>query len=182
MIDISSNITEVVQNITSSLNEITNKDQVMRIVAQSLVTEVHDRIHERGEDSNSSKIGEYSNSYMALRTGNYKNADKTKKGKAKNAGTYTEKAGEEKSGTNRPKYNRTNDKKVVLSLTRQMENDFGVIATENGYGLGYQNDENFKKSQWTEKTYNKKIFDLTESEKEQVVKVAEFEVNRLLND
>lgn len=182
MIDISSNITEVVQNITSSLNDITNEDQVMRVVAQSLVTEVHDRIHERGEDSNSSQIGEYSNSYMALRTGNYKNADKTKKGKLKNAGTYTEKAGAERSGTNRPKYNRTDDKKIILSLTRQMENDFSVIATDNGYGLGYHNDENFNKSQWAEKNYNKKIFDLTEWEKEKVVQVAEFEVNRLLND
>lgn len=182
MIDISSNITEVVQNITSAMDELTNEDQVTRIIAQSLKTEVHDRIHERGEDSNNSQIGEYSNSYMALRTGNYKNADKTKKGKLKNAGTYTEKAGAERSGTNRPKYNRTNDKKVVLSLTRQMENDFSVIATANGYGLGFQNDENFNKSQWAEKNYNKIIYNLTEGENKKVVQIAEFEVNRLLND
>lgn len=162
MIDVNSNINDVIQKITTGLNEITNPDQIIRTVAQTMVVEVHDRIHDRGKDSNDTPIGEYSNGYMALRTGNYKR--------------------KAKEGIERPRYNRTNDKKVVLSLTRQMENDFSVVATPEGYGLGYKNDENFKKSQYAEKTYNKKIFDLTETEKENVVKIAEFEVNKLLND
>lgn len=181
MIEFSSNLNEVLTGITAGLNEIGNGEQVLKVVAQTLVTEVHDRIHDRGQDSKEAQIGEYSNSYMAVRTGNYQNADRTKKGKLKNAGTFTGKAGEKKAGTNRPKYNRTSDRKVILSLTRQMENDFSVIATANGYGLGYQNEENYKKSQYAEKNYNKKIFDLTETEEQLVIKVAETEVNRLLN-
>ena len=41
------------------------------------------------------------------------------------------------------KYNRTSDTKVIFSLTRQMENDFSVVAanpikTSTGYGLGFK--------------------------------------------
>lgn len=174
MIEFTSNINEVVTKLTADMNQLGNPEKVLRVVAQSMVAEVHDRIHEQGKDSNDAAIGEYSNSYMALRTGNYKNAEKTKDGKLKNAGTN-------KSGSKRPMYNRTADKKVILSLTRQMENDFTVIALPDGYGLGYLNDENFKKSQYAENTYKKKIFDLTIPEKETVFRIADFETNRLMN-
>lgn len=147
MININSNITDIVLKLTTGLSEI-KSDKILRVVAQSMVTVVHDRIHEEGKDANNSQIGEYSNSYLKLRT---------------------------------KKYNRSEDKKVVLSLTRQEENDFSIQPTNDGYGLGYTNEENFKKSQWAEKRYNKKISDLTTEEKELVVKVAEHEVNRLLN-
>jgi hypothetical protein len=46
------------------------------------------------------------------------------------------------------KKNRENDSKVVLSLTRNMENDFQVIATDTGYGLGFNNPDNVKKADW----------------------------------
>ncbi len=46
------------------------------------------------------------------------------------------------------KKNRENDGKVVLSLNRNMENDFQVIATDTGYGLGFNNPENVKKADW----------------------------------
>ena len=50
--------------------------------------------------------------------------------------------------TRQKKYNRSSDKKVVISLTRQLENDFSVIATEKGYGLGFKNIFNLKKATW----------------------------------
>jgi len=46
------------------------------------------------------------------------------------------------------KKNRENDGKVVLSLTRNMENDFQVIPTDTGYGLGFNNPDNVKKADW----------------------------------
>ncbi len=46
------------------------------------------------------------------------------------------------------KKNRENDGKVVLSLTRNMENDFQVIPTDTGYGLGFNNPDNAKKADW----------------------------------
>lgn len=147
MISIDTNIGGVVDEIYVELKQLDDKDKVLRVVANSMVAVVHDRIHKQGKDANDAEIGTYSNSYLSVRKKN----------------------------------NRTNDKKVVLSLTRQMENDFSVIATDDGYGLGYKNELNFEKSKWVEKNYNKDIFKLTENEEKQVVGIAEFEVNRILN-
>ena len=78
------------------------------------------------------------------------------------------------------KYNRTADTKVILSLTRQMENDMtgGPIKTLDGWGIGFKNPHNYDKSQWTEATYDKKIFSLTEQEKADVRKIGEDFINR----
>jgi len=64
----------------------------------------------------------------------------------------------------REKYNRGKDTKVIIALTSQLENDWAVIATDKGYGIGFLNPHNFDKSQWVEATYQKKIFQLTEAE------------------
>lgn len=79
------------------------------------------------------------------------------------------------------KYNRTGDSKVIISLTRQMENDFSLIALGNGYGLGYKNADNFAKTFFVEATYGKKIFALTSEEKGQAIKVAQAATHKLLN-
>lgn len=62
------------------------------------------------------------------------------------------------------KYNRKPDSQVIISLTRQLENDYTVVPTTLGYGVGFNNRHNFDKSQWVENTYKKKIFDPTEEE------------------
>lgn len=48
------------------------------------------------------------------------------------------------------RYNRSSDTKVVISLTRQLENDWSVIATSRGYGIGFKNPFNVQKSIWAE--------------------------------
>ena len=55
--------------------------------------------------------------------------------KATQIGTYTA----QYLKTRIKKYNRTADKKVILSLTGQMENDWKVISVQGGYGLGFSN-------------------------------------------
>lgn len=45
---------------------------------------------------------------------------------------------------------RGKDTKVIISLTRQLENDWSVIATEKGYGIGFLNSFNAKKLKWVE--------------------------------
>lgn len=47
-------------------------------------------------------------------------------------------------------YNRDSNKKIVYSLTRQMEQDFVPIAENNEYGLGFNNKHNFDKATWLE--------------------------------
>lgn len=48
------------------------------------------------------------------------------------------------------KHQRSADRKVIISLTRQLENDWSVIATQNGYGIGFKNPFNLEKARWAE--------------------------------
>lgn len=66
------------------------------------------------------------------------------------------------------KYNRSVDKKIIVSLTRQLENDWSVIATEKGYGIGFLNSFNFQKASWVEANKSKVIFKLSDKEKQHV--------------
>lgn len=128
----------------------------MRPVVLVLAGVVRNRIHEEGKKANGSPIGTYSSSYLKLRSGNYQNSGKfskgAKKGEVKNAGTFTAKAND-KAGTPRPNYNRGTDPKVILSLTRQMEQDFVPIAENDEYGLGFNNPHNLEKAEWNEERY-----------------------------
>lgn len=64
----------------------------------------------------------------------------------------------------REKHGRKEGKKVVISLTRQLENDYAVVATQKGYGIGFNNPLNFDKVGWVEEHFDKKIFSLTRAE------------------
>jgi hypothetical protein len=68
-----------------------------------------------------------------------------------------------------PPYNRTGDRKIIVSLTRQLENDWSVIATQKGYGIGFKNPFNLQKLRWVEEGKGKKIGDLTQDEQKYVV-------------
>jgi hypothetical protein len=125
---------------------------------------------------------------MKLRTGNYDNAARYKRGaragelkqgKTSDPGTYTKGVNK---GQRRAQYNRDSSTKVIFSLTRQMENDWSIIAIPNGYGLGFKNAENFKKSQWVEKLYNKPVWILSEDEKKLALSIAENYIEGQLND
>lgn len=165
-------------------------NEIARFVAVSMLPVVKDRIHTEGKAADDSQIGTYSPGYMVVRTGAYQNADRVKKGKSKgdlkNSGTYTKGFDTKvfgtivdetsKTGKARPNYNRTSDTKVILSLTRQMENDFSVIDLNNGWGLGYKNGFNYEKSQWAEEKYKKKIFSLSEKEFELATEIATAEI------
>lgn len=61
------------------------------------------------------------------------------------------------------KYKRSSDTKIIVSLTRQLENDWSVIATEKGYGIGFKNAFNLDKARWVE-VKKGRIFSLTSQE------------------
>lgn len=172
-----------------------NADPIMRTVAMAVLPELLHRVHTEGKDATGSQIGTYSAGYMKVRTGNYKDGAKYKRGdkagqfkeqkRAGEAGVFTDRTirldkntgvftGEDKVGKARPVYNRSTDPKVILSLTRQMENGASIIDTPEGYGIGYLNPLNFQKAMWCEETYGKKILSaLTEGEKEIAFKAAD---------
>lgn len=162
-----------------ALEKLRNPDQMLRTVATTLTGVIRKRVHEDGQDSNGNQIGTYSESYMKVRTGNYGNSGKytrgENKGELKNAGVYTK--GPNK-GQPRPKYNRSSDTKVVISLTRQLENDLGTnetdpIKTGEGYGIGFKNPENYDKSQKVEQHFKKDIWKLTSGEEKIVSQIAD---------
>lgn len=80
------------------------------------------------------------------------------------------------------KYNRTSDKKVILSLTGQMENDFGIVASQsNKYSLGFKNTINADKAQWMQEKYGR-IYDLTKEELDHANVVANDFIAEYLNE
>lgn len=170
-----------------NLNSI-DKDSMLKEIASNVMPMIRMRVHEQGKDSDGSPIGTYSKGYMKVRTGNYpetvitkgKNTgqfrDKKKKGQA---GVFTKGANK---GQPRPTYNRSTDSTVILSLTRQMENDMQVIKTDNGYGIGYSNQLNYNKAIWNEIRYKKDIWSLSVEELNVMESIAERYINNALND
>ncbi len=164
---VKTNLESVVKKLVTKLSVLKDNEYLLRPVVAELIPQMTERIHQEGLDSKGERIGTYSEGYMKVRTGQFGNTARTTKGanvgKPKNAGTYTRGA---KAGQARPQYHRNSDTKVVVSLTRQLENDWAVIATKNGYGIGFLNSHNRDKAGWVEETYNKKIFTTTAKEKE----------------
>lgn len=78
----------------------------------------------------------------------------------------------------RKKFSRSADPKIIVSLTRQLENDWNVIATNSGYGIGFLNPLNFQKARWVEANKGKKIFSLSAAEQQYVNDT----VNQLVKD
>jgi len=66
------------------------------------------------------------------------------------------------------KYSRNSDSKIIVSLTRQLENDWSVISTDHGYGIGFLNPFNFQKARWVEANKGKIIFSLSQAEQQYV--------------
>jgi hypothetical protein len=71
------------------------------------------------------------------------------------------------------KYNRKSDTKIIVSLTRQLENDWAVLATDKGYGIGFNNAFNKQKAKWVEERKDRTIFSLTTTEQEYIQKTAQ---------
>lgn len=81
----------------------------------------------------------------------------------------------------REKANRGEDRKVIVSLTRQLENDWAVVATTNGYAIGFNNSLNFQKAGWVEGNQKKIIFNLSADEKQYITDRVQELVNGAIN-
>ncbi len=189
MIRVKTNLTTVASSLIGKMQQLQDRDKLLRAVATNVLKTMKTRIHRDGIAADGSQIGTYSPGYMKVRTGNFKNAKKT--GSRKNSGTFTESVirlnretgvftGEEKVGKKRPRYNRTGDTKVICSLTRNMENDIKILPTTDGYGIGYSNDVNAEKVGWLENTYEKPIFTIGESERTVITETIQTYINEEL--
>jgi len=130
---VKSNIKVVTGRIKQQLEQLKNKEFLLRPVAIEVIPLMTERIHQKGEASDDSQIGTYSSGYLKLR---------------------------------QKKYKRDSSTRVIVSLTRQLENNWSVIATQNGYGIGFINPFNLQKARWVEGSKGKTIFSLSKSEKQ----------------
>lgn len=78
------------------------------------------------------------------------------------------------------KYNRSSDPKIIVSLTRQLENDWSVIATPKGYGVGFKNSFNLQKARWVEENKGVTIFSLSPSEEKKLSEIVQENVSNVL--
>lgn len=82
----------------------------------------------------------------------------------------------------RPPNNRTADPDVILSLTREMENDLKAVPIQNGWGIGYTNQKNLDKAIENEKRFGKKILTaLTPEEDALIVELVDDYVNEIID-
>lgn len=78
----------------------------------------------------------------------------------------------------RKKNKRGGDTKVIVSLTRQLENDWSVMETPKGYGIGFTNAFNADKLTWVGDMKGKDLGQLSVEE----IDYAFERVNELLED
>lgn len=64
---ITTNITQVIDRIRSNFELLKDREYLLRPLAIETLPLIKERIHERGEASDGSQIGEYANSYMRRR-------------------------------------------------------------------------------------------------------------------
>lgn len=78
----------------------------------------------------------------------------------------------------RKKNKRGGDTKVIVSLTRQLENDWSVMETPKGYGIGFTNAFNADKLRWVGEMKGKDLGELSVAE----IDYAFERINELLED
>lgn len=78
----------------------------------------------------------------------------------------------------REKNKRGKSTKVIVSLTRQLENDWSVVATPKGYGIGFLNSFNADKLKWVSDMKGKVIGNLSKAEFDYAID----RINELVND
>lgn len=71
-------------------------------------------------------------------------------------------------------------RKVIVALTSQLERDWSVIATERGYGIGFNNVFNAEKLRWVEEQKGKIIANLSSDERQYIRERIEELVNGAL--
>lgn len=142
---IKSNIKVVSGRIKQQLEQLKNKEYLLRPVAIEVIPLMTERIHQNGQSSDGGQIGTYNNAYLRLR---------------------------------QTKYKRDSSNKVIVSLTRQLENNWSVIATPGGYGIGFTNPFNLQKARWVEAIKDKVIFNLSRPEQDYAVE----RINELVSD
>lgn len=147
------------------INKAVKSEKAMRVALTSLLAVHKPRIFEDGQDANKSKIGKYSTKPISI----------ARKNQARNTGTTFFPGGYEQ-------YHQMIGKGTDKNFrnTDQMMMDYGIIQNGNEFGFGFQNNENYNKSQWLQDQVDKDVFDLSQSEVDLLGDVHLSEVEKML--
>lgn len=137
-------------NTINKLNDAIRSDRLNRTALTTVLALEKKRIFEQGKDSNGAQIGTYGTKPISIA----KDKQARQTGQTYFKGGYSEY--KTAIGKN-PGY-------VNLRNTDQMRMDYGIIKNGQSWGLGFQNGENYNKSQWMQDKYDKDIFQITEDE------------------
>lgn len=150
-----------------ALETLRSDPRIIKTALSSVLPEHKNRIFKNGFDSKGVQIGTYGTKTISI----------SKKNQARNTGKTYFKGGyaEYKSAIGK------NPGFVNLRNTDQMMMDYGLITLgANTFGYGFQNEDNYKKSQWNETKYKKKIFALSKAEEESLARVLTAEIKKVL--
>lgn len=137
-------------DLINKINAAARSDKNMRVALSTTLAVHKQRIFVQGFDARGAKIGTYKTNPISIA----RNKQARDTGKTYFKGGYSE-------------YKRAVGKNpgfVNLRNTDQMMMDYGIQGSNANYGFGFQNTENFNKSQWMEEKYFKSIFDLSRNE------------------
>lgn len=153
-------------SLVTKINNVARSDRNLRTALSTVLAFHKPRIFVKGQDSSGQRIGTYSKNPISI----------SRKNQARNTGKTTFKGGYAeyhgligKGSTN-----------VILRNTDQMMMDYGLQGSALNYGFGFQNKENFDKSQWMEEKYKKKIFYTSRQEEKILVNVLTAQLMRVI--
>lgn len=149
------------------VNDAIRSDKAVRTAITSVLALQKQRVFASGKDGKEGQIGTYSTKKISI----------SKSRQARNTGKTTFPGGyaEYKSSIGK------NPGFVNLDNTGQMKMDysFHVIGPDT-YGLGFNNPENYNKSQWMEEKYKKEIFYQSDKEAQTLTRIIESELGNAL--
>lgn len=137
-------------DLIEKINSAARSEKNLRIALSTTLAVHKPRIFQQGFDAKGAKIGIYST----------KKASISRKQQARDTGKTTFQGGY-------AEYKRAIGKNpgyVILRNTDQMYMDYGLQGSGLSYGFGFQNTENYNKSQWMQQKYFKDIFDISRYE------------------
>jgi len=142
-----------------------HSERAMRVALTTLLSVHKPRIFEQGIDADRQKIGTYSTKPISIS----RKQQARDTGKTRFPGGYAQYKAE--IGKGGP---------VNLRNTDQMMADYQIIQDGERFGFGFQNSENFNKSQWLQDKYEKNIFDVSDNELDILGDTHKSEVEKLI--
>lgn len=161
------------------------KERILTTAAFSVLAEMQDRIFDRGEAADGSKIGAYSSdeTWIKIPITGVSNSKLKKKGKPKGKPKKSKETKETmyfKNGYSqfRKTVGRQN-KNVDLSLTGSLSASIIVGKKNDSIVIGIASEDNVEKAEGNEKRYSKTIFALSNEEKLLFLRIINREIEKI---